>query len=77
MNGPHGREGMRQLSGSGCGGTFSPVGMIQGIFMMLVTAAERGWAVWQLDIRAAVIHAKVEVEVWVRIPPGYEAKGRS
>ncbi|CAN0529501.1 unnamed protein product, partial [Scytosiphon promiscuus] len=63
IKGPHCRERMMQVSGSGCGGTFAPVCTIQRICMVLVSAAERGWSAWQLDIRAAAIYAKVEVEV--------------
>ena len=54
-----------QLSGRDCGGTFAPVCRIQSIRMVLVTAAEKGWTVWKLDVQTAFLYADVEEEVWV------------
>ena len=62
-----------QVSGRDCGGTFSPVCRIQSIGMVLATAAEKGWTVWQLDVQSAFLYADVD-EVWVKMAPGYEAK---
>ena len=41
--------------------------------MVLATAAEKGWTVWQLDAQTAFLYADVEEEVWVKMAPGYEA----
>ena len=62
------------MSGRDCGGTFAPVCRIQSIRMVLVTAAEKGWTVWKLDVQTAFLYADVEEEVWVKMAPGYEAK---
>lgn len=63
-----------QVSGRDCGGTFAPVCRIQSIRMVLATAAEKGWTVWQLDVQTAFLYADVEEDVWVKMVPGYEAK---
>ena len=38
---------------------------------------EKGWTVWQLDAQTAFLYADVEEEVWVKMAPGYEAKGEA
>ena len=62
------------MSGRDCGETFDPVCRIQSIRMVLATAAETGWTVWQLDVQTAFLYADIEEEVWVKLAPGYEAK---
>ena len=63
-----------QVRGRACGGTFAPVCRIQSIRMVLATAVETGWTVWQLDVQTTFLYADEEEEVWVKIAPGYEAK---
>ena len=42
--------------------------------MVLATAAEKGWTVWQPDVQTAFLCADVEEEVWVKMAPVYETK---
>ena len=43
------------VSGRDCGGTFAPFCRIQSIRMVLATAAEVGWTIWQLDVQTAFL----------------------
>lgn len=39
--------------------------------MILALAAQRRWSVYQLDVKSAFLHGKIEEEVFVDQPQGY------
>ena len=43
----------------------------------LVTAfvVQKGWAIYQLDVKSAFLHGELNEEVFVEQPRGYEKKG--
>ena len=43
--------------------------------MMLALVAQRGWIVYQLDVKSAFLHGELIEDVYVEQPLGYEKKG--
>ena len=42
--------------------------------MILAHATQRGWCVFQLDVKSAFLHGKLAENVYVEQPKGYEIK---
>ena len=66
-------QGWGRLSRIDCGCTYLPVCRIQNICMTLTITASEDREVPQLDVQTAFLNVKVQEEVYVRIPPGYES----
>jgi len=45
------------------------------IRLTLSIASNRGWKVYQLDVKSAFLHGEIEEEVYVEQPMGFEVKG--
>ena len=43
--------------------------------MVIVLAARNSWSVYQLDVKSAFLHGKLNEAVFVKQPQGYEKKG--
>jgi len=55
---------------------FAPVARWDTIQMVLaLIAAQRKWKVYQLDVKSAFLHGKLDEDVYVEQPLGYEKKG--
>ncbi|KZV42061.1 retrovirus-related Pol polyprotein from transposon TNT 1-94 [Dorcoceras hygrometricum] len=44
--------------------------------MILAVAAHKGWGVYQLDVKSAFLHGKLEEDIYVEQPQGYEVSGK-
>lgn len=55
---------------------FTPVARMDTVRMILALAAQKGWGVFQLDVKSAFLHGKLEEDVFVEQPQGYEVKGK-
>jgi hypothetical protein len=42
--------------------------------MILALAAQRGWNIYQLDVKSAFLHGELIEDVFVEQPKGYEVK---
>lgn len=54
---------------------FAPVARLDTIHTILAMAAHSGWEVFQLDVKSAFLHGKLEEDVYVKQPGGYIKKG--
>ena len=53
---------------------YAPVARMDTVRMILALAAQRGWCVFQLDVKSAFLHGKLAESVYVEQPKGYEIK---
>ena len=54
---------------------FAPVARWDTIRMVIALAAQKGWNVYQLDVKSAFLHGELNEEVFVDQPQGYVKKG--
>ncbi|KAL8155990.1 hypothetical protein AgCh_001157 [Apium graveolens] len=53
---------------------YAPVARMDTVRMILALAVQRGWSVFQLDVKSAFLHEKLAESVYVEQPRGYEIK---
>ncbi|KAI3718335.1 hypothetical protein L6452_19200 [Arctium lappa] len=53
--------------------TFAPVARLEAIRIFLAYAAHKGFKVYQMDVKSAFLHGKLNEEVYVQQPPGFES----
>ena len=49
--------------------------MYETIRLVVALAAQRGWAIYHLDIKSAILYGELNEEVFVEQPCGYVQKG--
>lgn len=54
---------------------YAPVARMDTIRIVLSTAAQKGWDIFQLDVKSAFLHGVLAEDVYVQQPRGYEIKG--
>ena len=54
---------------------FAPVARMETIRLVVALAAQRGWAIYQLDVKSAFLYGELNEEVFVEQPYGYVQKG--
>ena len=54
---------------------FAPVACLDTIRLILATAAQNKWEVYQLDVKSAFLQGEHKEEVYVQQPTGFEKKG--
>ncbi|WVZ06476.1 hypothetical protein V8G54_019822 [Vigna mungo] len=60
-----------QIFGVDFSNTFAPVARLDTIRLMLAIAAQKGWKVYQLDVRSAFLNCLLEEEIYVEKPEGF------
>ena len=55
---------------------FAPVARLDTIRLLLAIAAQKGWKVYQLDVKSAFLNGFLEEEIYVEQPEGFVVKGQ-
>ncbi|KAL6348578.1 hypothetical protein AAG906_016093 [Vitis piasezkii] len=56
--------------------TFAPVAELVTIRMLLALAAQKGWKIYQLDVKSTFLNGYLEEEIFVEQPEGFAVKGK-
>ncbi|GJZ91145.1 putative ribonuclease H-like domain-containing protein [Tanacetum coccineum] len=65
-------QGYTQEEGIDYDEVFAPVARIEAIRLFLAYASFKGFVVYQMDVKSVFLHGKIEEEVYVCQPPGFE-----
>lgn len=68
-------KGYAQQHGIDYNEVFAPVARWDTIRTVLALAAQKGWSVYQLDVKSAFLHGDLDEDVYVEQPLGYVRKG--
>jgi hypothetical protein len=70
-------KGYAQKPGVDYNETFAPVARLDTIRTLIALAAQKGWKLFQLDVKSAFLNGMLDEEVYVEQPEGFEVKGSS
>lgn len=70
-------KGFTQTYGIDYQETFAPVAKINTIRVLISLAANFGWPLQQYDVKNAFLHGDLQEEVYMTLPPGYDAQNCS
>ena len=68
-------KGYSQQPGVDFHETFAPVARLDTIRTIIAVAAQKGWLLYQLDIKSAFLNGKLEEEIYVEQPQGFVVDG--
>ena len=68
-------KGYAQIFGVDYSDTFAPVARLDTIRLLLAIAAQKGWKVFQLDVKSAFLNGVLPEEVYVDQPEGFVKQG--
>lgn len=68
-------KGYTQQHGVDYTEVFAPVARMETIRLVVALAAQKGWGIYQLDVKSAFLHGELNEEVFVEQPCGYVQKG--
>jgi hypothetical protein len=67
-------KGYSQTYGVDYDQTFAPVAKMNSVRILISIAANRGWKLYQLDVKNAFLHGDLQEEIYMEIPPGFGSK---
>jgi hypothetical protein len=65
-------QGFSQVEGLDFGETFALVARLEAIGVLLAFAASKGFKLYQMDVKCALLNGVIWEEVYVRQPPSFE-----
>jgi hypothetical protein len=65
-------HGFSQVEGLDFGETFAPVPRLEAIRILLAFAASKGFKLYQMDVKNALLNGVIQQEVYVRQPIGFK-----
>ena len=68
-------KGYTQQPGIDFNETFAPVARLDTIRAIIAMAAQKGWSLYQLDVKSAFLNGELKEEIYVEQPQGFEVKG--
>ena len=68
-------KGFTQIPGHDFGRTFAPVAHQSSICVIAAHCAKEDWELHSLDIKRAFLHGKIDEDVYIKQPHGYEESG--
>ncbi|GLT43009.1 hypothetical protein SLA2020_169860 [Shorea laevis] len=68
-------KGYSQLAGIDFTETFAPVARFDTIRLLFAMAAQKGWLIYQLDVKSAFLNGELKEEIYIEQPDGYVKKG--
>ena len=68
-------KGYAQIFGVDYSDTFAPVARLETIKLLLAIAAQKGWKIFQLDVKSAFLNGVLEEEIYVEQPDGFVVQG--
>ena len=69
-------KGYAQVFGVDFSETFAPVARLDTIRLLLALSAQKGWKVYQLDVKSAFLNGYLQEEIFVEQPMGFQVKGQ-
>jgi hypothetical protein len=64
-------KGYSQTYGVDYDEMFAPVAKMNSVRILISIAANRGWKLYQLDVKNAFLHGDLQEEIYMEIPPGF------
>jgi len=65
-----------QIFGVDFSETFAPVARLDTIRLLLAIATQKGWKIYQLDVKSAFLNGFLQEEIYVEQPEGFVAEGQ-
>lgn len=69
-------KGYSQKEGIDYSEVFAPVARLDTVRTIVALAAQKGWRIYQLDVKSAFLHGELIEKVFVDQPRGYEKEGK-
>ena len=66
-------QGFSQVEGIDYNETFAPVTKFNSIRLLLALSARFDWEIHQMDVKSAFLNGDLDEEIYMRVPPGYNA----
>jgi hypothetical protein len=67
-------QGYSQKAGNNYEETFAPIAHLEAIRILLDFSVDKGFKLYQMDVKSAFWNGVLEEEVFVRQPPGFESE---